>query len=64
MNMKEKGCSAEELREVIRWLTDFNQTVLESHLSKMTNLSEFFAAAKLNPNTELITGTICVVKIQ
>ena len=64
MKMKEKGCSAEELREVIRWLTGFNQTVLESHLSQKRNLTEFFGAAKLNPNTELITGTIWVVKIQ
>lgn len=62
--MKEKGCSVEELREVIRWLTGFNQTVLESHLSQKRNFTGFFGAAKLNPNTELITGTICVEKIQ
>ena len=53
-----------ELDQVIRWLTGFTAAQLSKHLKAETTFQDFFAAAKLNPNAELITGSICGVKIQ
>ena len=58
-----KGRTEAELREVIEWLTGFDSKILDKHLGSGTNFQDFFAAAKLNPKSEFITGTICGVKI-
>jgi hypothetical protein len=52
-----------ELVQVITWLTGFNSKTLESHLAQGTTFSQFFGAANIHPNAELITGSICGVKI-
>ena len=52
-----------ELIEVITWLTGFSKAELKKHLKDETTFSEFFKKAKLNKKAELITGTICGVKI-
>jgi hypothetical protein len=59
-----KGRTQAELDEVIRWLTGFNQSELQSHLSQGTTFEDFFAAAQLNPNASLITGSVCGVRVQ
>jgi hypothetical protein len=62
--VERKGRSVDELNEVIRWLTGFNETTLQKHIKNQTNLSDFFGKAKIHPNASTITGTICGVKIQ
>ncbi len=59
-----KGRTRAEVDEVIRWLTGFDQATLEEHLAQETTFADFFAAADLNPGAELITGSVCGVKIQ
>lgn len=59
-----KGRTEAEVREVIQWLTGYTSAALDKHLNKGTNFEDFFAKAKLHPNAELITGSICGVKIQ
>lgn len=59
-----KGRSEAELIEVICWLTGIDSKALTKHLLAKTSFRDFFAQAKLNKNAELITGTICGVKIQ
>ena len=59
-----KGASEADLGKVITWLTGYDAKTLKSHLAKKTSFKDFFAKAKLNPNAELITGSICGVKIQ
>ena len=59
-----KNRTESELREVITWLTGYTSAALDKHLSKGTSFEDFFANAKLHPNAELITGSICGVKIQ
>lgn len=59
-----KGHTKAEVDQVVRWLTGFTQKQLEKHLKDETNFQDFFKAAKINPNAELITGSICGVKIQ
>lgn len=59
-----KGRTKEELFQVIEWLTGFDEARLEQLMAEKVTLREFFAQAKLHPNAELITGTICGYKIQ
>jgi hypothetical protein len=59
-----KGRTEQELTEVITWLTGFDSKILKKHLSAGTSFREFFDSATLNSSAELITGSICGVKIQ
>ncbi len=62
--VEKKGRSKAELDEVIEWLTGFNTEVLNEHLDRGTTFEEFFAQADLNPNTSLITGVVCGVRVE
>ena len=53
-----------ELIEVIKWLTGFDSRTLKKHLKDRTTFRDFFKAAKIHPDTKLITGSICGVKIE
>lgn len=59
-----KGRDLENLDVVITWLTGFEAPTIKKHLTEKTSFRDFFEAANLNPNAELITGSICGVKIQ
>ena len=59
-----KGRTKGEVDEVIRWLTGFDDAELARHLAEETTFVDFFAAARLNPDAELITGSVCGVKVQ
>lgn len=62
---EKKGRTKAEVDQVIRWLTGFSQAQLETHLADRTDFRTFFAEAPaLNPKRELITGTICGVRIE
>ena len=52
-----------ELEAVISWLTGFDGKTIKKHLKNRTTFRDFFKAAKINPNTKLITGSICGVNI-
>ena len=63
--VERKGRSKDEVDQVIRWLTGFDQAALESELESKTTFEDFFSRAPaLNPNRSLITGTICGVRIE
>ena len=62
--VEKKGRSKEELHEVIQWLTGFDNATLDKFIANKATFEEFFAAAKIHPNAELITGSICGYKIQ
>ena len=62
--VEKKGRTTAELDVVIRWLTGFDETELKRHLADETTFEDFFAAARLNPNASLITGSVCGVKVQ
>ncbi|MFZ4507348.1 MAG: DUF2200 domain-containing protein [Fimbriimonas sp.] len=59
-----KGRTKDELHEVVRWLTRFDEALLQSHLEVDTTFEQFFAQANLNPHAHLITGTICGYRIE
>lgn len=62
--LERKGRTTAELDEVIRWLTGFDDAELAAHLEAGTTFEDFFAAARLNPNAELITGVICGIRVE
>ena len=62
--VERKGRTKPELHQVIAWLTGFDEAALNAHLASGTTFEDFFAAAQLNPQASLITGTICGVRVE
>lgn len=61
----ERKCrSVEDLREIITWLTGFDETELDELIASRVSCEEFFSSATLNEHASMITGTICGVKVQ
>jgi hypothetical protein len=59
-----KGRTKEELHQVIKWLTGYDDTKLQELINGKVTFETFFRDAKLNPNAHLITGTICGYRIE
>jgi hypothetical protein len=62
--VERKGRTAEELHEVMKWLTGFSEEQLQKFITERTTFKEFFEQANLNPNAHLITGLICGYRIE
>jgi hypothetical protein len=62
--VEKKGRTKEELNEVIKWLTGFNDKKLQELIKEKVDFEIFFQRASLNPNAELITGMICGYRIE
>jgi hypothetical protein len=62
--VERKGRTKAELDEVITWLTGYDERALAHHLDTGTTFEDFFAAARLNPQSGLITGTVCGVRVE
>jgi hypothetical protein len=62
--VERKGRTSTELRQVIEWLTGFDDAALDRHLEAGTTFEEFFADAHLNPRASLITGSVCGVRVE
>lgn len=59
-----KGRTVSELHQVIEWLTGFDSKKLQELIDEKVTFEEFFRRANLNPDAELITGTICGYRIE
>jgi len=59
-----KNHTEAELREVISWLTGFDDAALDAQIASGATFEEFFAEATLPPEASLITGMICGVRVQ
>ena len=64
VKVEKKGRTQAELDEVIRWLTGYSEAQLQGHLDNATTFEDFFAEANLNPHVNLITGTVCGVRVE
>jgi hypothetical protein len=62
--LERKGRTEAELREVIEWLTGYDEPALEHHLGAGTTFEDFFAGARLNPQVSKVTGVICGVRVE
>ena len=62
--VEKKGRTQDELDDVIRWLTGYDEAELARQLADGTTFADFFDGARLNPNASLITGVVCGVRVQ
>ena len=62
--VEKKGRTKEELHQVIKWLTGFDDKKLKELVDKKVTFEEFFQKATLNPNAHLITGMICGYRVE
>ena len=59
-----KGRTKEELHQVIKWLTGFDDAKIFELIEQNVTFEELFEKAQLNPNAHLIKGVICGYRIE
>ena len=60
-----KGRSQNEVDQVIRWLTGYDQAGLEAKIRQNSDFETFFAQAPaIHPNAALIKGVVCGVRVE
>lgn len=60
-----KNRTKEEVDEVIRWLTGYDQAGLQRQIEQGVDFKTFFAEAPaLHPNSSLIKGVVCGVRVE
>ena len=60
-----KDRTADEVDQVIRWLTGYTAAGLRKQNAGDADLEAFFGKApRYNPNAALITGTVCGVRVE
>ena len=60
-----KGRSQNEVDQVIRWLTGYDQAGLEANIRQNSDFETFFAQAPaIHPNAALIKGVVCGVRVE
>ncbi|RZK15400.1 MAG: DUF2200 domain-containing protein [Flavobacterium sp.] len=62
--IERKGRTLKELKEVIEWLTGFNEQKQQELIAQRVNFQTFFSEATLNVNASKITGVICGYRIE
>lgn len=60
-----KGRTADEVNEIICWLTGYNEEEIQHAIKEAVAYGDFFwNAPALNPNRRLIKGVICGVRVE
>lgn len=62
--VEKKDRTKEELHQVIKWLTAYDEKKLQELIEEKVTFEKFFQKAKINPNAHLITGVICGYRIE
>ena len=62
--VEKKGRTKEELHQVIKWLTGYDNKKLQTIIKDKVTFQTFFEEATLNPKASLITGVICGYRIE
>jgi hypothetical protein len=62
--VEKKGRTKEELHQVIKWLTGFDDKKLKQMIDEKVTFETFFKKAKLNLNAKLIKGVICGIRVE
>jgi len=62
--VERKGGTIAELRQVIQWLTGFDNSEIQKLINEKVTFEVFFQKANLNPNANLIKGVICGYRIE
>ncbi|HKQ26760.1 MAG TPA: DUF2200 domain-containing protein [Burkholderiales bacterium] len=60
-----KNRTKDEVDQIIRWLTGYSQAGLEKQIKQRSDFETFFAhAPAIHPNTSLIKGVVCGVRVE
>ena len=60
-----KNRTKEEVDQVICWLTGYDKAGLQRQIKQENDFATFFAQAPaMNPNTSLIKGVVCGVRVE
>ncbi len=63
--VERKNHTKEEVDQVIRWMTGYDQAGILSQIEQGNDLETFFAQAPaLNPNCALIKGVVCGIRVE
>ena len=62
--LEKNGRTKEELNQVIRWFTGFDQATLEGLIDNNATYRTLFQKAKIHPNAHLIKGVVCGYRIE
>ena len=62
---EQKGRTKQEVDEIITWLTGYSAEQLQRAIDAKVDFEAFFAQApQMNPNTGLIKGVVCGVRVE
>lgn len=62
---EKKNRTEQEVDEIIFWLLGYDESGIEKQLSADVDYGTFFSEAPLiNPNSSLIKGTVCGVRVE
>ncbi len=60
-----KGRTKQEVDRIICWLTGYDQPGLKKQIEQKTDLETFFTRAPaIHPNSSLIKGVVCGVRVE
>lgn len=62
--VEKKARTKEELHQVIKWLTGFDEKKLQRLIEEKVTFEKFFQGATINPRAHLITGVICGYRVE
>ncbi len=62
--VEKKGRTKAELHQVLSWLTGFSEDEIAQLIAETVTFADFFDRARLHPNANKITGTICGIRIE
>ena len=62
---EKKGRTKAEVDEIVCWLTGYTQQSLEAALATPMTVKDFFTGAPdMNPLRELVTGSVCGIRVE
>lgn len=64
VKVEKKGRTQAELRQVIEWLTGYDEEQLQAMINNEVTFDAFFEQCQLNPNAHLIKGVICGYRVE
>jgi len=62
--LEKNGRTKEELDQVIKWFTGFDQDTLQALLDEKVTYRTFFEKASIHPNAHMIKGVVCGYRIE
>lgn len=62
--LEKNGRTKEELDQVLRWFTGFDQDTLQALIDEKVTYRTFFEKAQIHPNAHMIKGVVCGYRIE